>query len=59
MGSKGRFIVLNREVREGLCGKRTFEQGLKEVKGEPSVETCWKSIPGCGNRHCRGSMPRG
>lgn len=59
MGSRGRFIVLYREVRKGLCGKRTFEQGLKEMKGEPSVETCWKNIPGCRNSHCRGGVPGG
>lgn len=41
---RGRFTVLNGGgVREGLHEKGTIEQGL-EVKEEPPVEICWKSI---------------
>lgn len=44
-GGGGRFTVLNGGgVREGFHEKGTFEQGLKEVKEEPPVELCWKSI---------------
>lgn len=41
-------------VREGLLGKVTFEPRLKQVWEEPPVEICWGSIPGCGNRQCKG-----